>query len=577
MFELLESPELDVALAALRSAEAESAVVAVRQWEAALAVWESTPVEFRTGSQPQALAEIAVALGLSRVGAEQRLRMGEALLSWPVLRPLLLGGRLGVPHALAAVQEAEALGDSALAGRVLQRVLAAEGRLGWTGTASQLRTAVQVSAVLLDPDGAARRRQERQAAESRVRLRARSDGMADLTATGAVEQLSAADRLLDLLAVRTGPDDERTRGQRQVDALVAALVDKAGVAVPVELQLQIPVRLAVAGVVAQDDPARTALPEPLVVVTDLGSELLDRLHDTPVPPSGDGAAPPIGPSVDLAGALADHGSADVVEPLDIEPDGHEPKAFEPQAFEPKAFEPKAFEPQVHLARGRSVDDPDARQPLDAPPAQVHRSRVAPVTTPRAAVASGSASAVAPSTPAAGRRRPLAGVAWIPGSGPVDPARLVELLTDPTGLPVGLSRVQVRRVLVDRTGQAVAVDRSSRPLARLLADPRGLLRALLTDLPDPPPRAGTYRPTAPQERVVRARDRCCTFPGCSQRALRTDLDHRVRFPDGPTSTANLHLLCRHHHRLKHDGWTSVRQVDGSTTWTSPRGQVLRTRP
>ncbi len=500
MFEDLA--ETDEALLALRAAEAGAARAALAQWEAALAVWESTPDGFRAGRRPQALAEIAAALGLSELAAGQRVACGEALLSWPVLRALLLDGRLGVAHVLVAVDEAGALGDEALAGRVLQQVLASEGRLGWDSTPGSLRAALQVTAVALDPQGAARRRQERQAAQSRVRLRARSDGMADLTATGSAEKLIAADRLIDVLAVRTGPDDERTLGQRQVDVLVSALADRARVSVPLELQLQIPVRLAVAGVVAQDDADRTALPEPLVVVTDLGPELLDRLQNGPLPPGETG------------GSTRHPGLA--VERTDVRTDAD-----------------------------AGPGCPDAGAP--------------PVTSARTSP----------------RHRAHGGVPLLHGYGPLDPARLVELLTDPAGLPVGLAGVQVRRVLVDRIGQTVAADARAVPLARLLADPGGLLPALLADLPDPPPRTDTYRPSAAQQRVVRARDRCCTFPGCARRPRRADLDHRVRYPDGPTSTANLHVLCRHHHRLKHDGWQCLRRLDGSTVWTSPRGQVLHT--
>ncbi len=526
----------DEALAALRAAELGAARAAVAQWEAALAVWESTPVDFRVGRRPQALAEIASALRLSELAAAQRVAVGEAMLTWPLLRSLLLDGRLGVPHVLVAVEEAGALGDEALAGRVLQRVLAFEGRLGWDSTPGKLRAALQVTAVAEDPQGAARRRHERQAAESRVRLRARPDGLADLTATGSAEKLLAADRLIDVLAVRTGPDDGRTLGQRQVDAVVAALADRAGVSVPLELQLQIPVRLAVAGVVAQDDPDRTALPEPLVVVTDLGPELLDRLQTGPVAPGDEDSAAP---------------AADVVPHDALDPEFH---GADLDSADLDSAGGRAPRSELEHSSSRGVD-----ADVDVPEVNAHRTSTArPASTGRA-----------------GRHCPHAGVPCISGHGPIDPARLVELLSDPAGLPVGLSRVQVRRVLVDRTGQAVAVDPAARPLARLLADPRGLLPALLADLPDPPPRTDAYRPSAPQQRVARARDRCCTFPGCARRAARTDLDHRVRFPDGPTSTANLHVLCRHHHRLKHDGWQCVRQIDGTTTWTSPRGQVLRT--
>ena len=133
MFEDLA--ETDEALAGLRAAEVAAARAAVAQWDAALWVWESTPDCFRVGRQPQAQAEIAGAVeGLSELAADQRVRMGESLRSWPLLRGLLLDGRLGVAHALGAVDEVAALGDEALAGRVLMRVLAFQGRLGWDST-----------------------------------------------------------------------------------------------------------------------------------------------------------------------------------------------------------------------------------------------------------------------------------------------------------------------------------------------------------------------------------------------------------------------------------------------------------
>ena len=599
MFESLESPVSDVALAALTAAEHQAARAAVAQWDAAVAVWQSTPPDFRTGAQPQAYAEIGVALGLSRHGAAQRLQMGEALLSWPLLRALLVGGRLGVVHAIGAVEEVSALGDEALAGRVLQRVLTADGRLGWQDTAGKLRTALQSAAVALDPDGAARRRAERLAAQSQVRLRPRGDGLADLTATGCAEQLTAADRLLDVLAVPASPTDDRTLGQRQIDALVGALAARAGRAVPVELQLQIPVRLAVAGLVAQHDPARTVLPEPLVVVTDLGPDLLDRLQHSPVPPQPDGGPEPDGPrpdadldrrsgpesaeleedslGVDGAGDVDDldvdgwEFAAEHDELSDADAEAGEPEPGGPEAVEPEPAEPQAVEPEPGRAEAVEPEPVEAAavdlEALDLGTPAPRAQGLQPPTDP------------APGTPPRQgrrrRRRPHDGVPLLLGHGPIDPIRLVELLTDPAGLPVGLAHVQVRRVLIDHTGQAVAADARPVPLHRLLTDPRGLLPALLTRLPEPPPRTDAYQPTAAQARVVRARDRCCTFPGCPRRPRRTDLDHRVRHPDGPTSTANLQVLCRHHHRLKHDGWQCVRHPDGTTTWTSPRGQVRHT--
>ncbi len=77
--------------------------------------------------------------------------------------------------------------------------------------------------------------------------------------------------------------------------------------------------------------------------------------------------------------------------------------------------------------------------------------------------------------------------------------------------------------------------------QIAADPDATWRRLLTD-----PVSGVlldhgvtvYRPPPSLARHVKARDQVCAFPGCRQPAERCDLDHRKRFPDGPTSADNL---------------------------------------
>ncbi|HYN56964.1 MAG TPA: HNH endonuclease signature motif containing protein, partial [Motilibacterales bacterium] len=71
---------------------------------------------------------------------------------------------------------------------------------------------------------------------------------------------------------------------------------------------------------------------------------------------------------------------------------------------------------------------------------------------------------------------------------------------------------------------------------------------------------------------------CRFPGCTVPARECDLDHLIPFPEGPTSAANLHALCRRHHRLKHnDGWTVTALPDSGLRWTSPLGTTRDTWP
>ena len=174
---------------------------------------------------------------------------------------------------------------------------------------------------------------------------------------------------------------------------------------------------------------------------------------------------------------------------------------------------------------------------------------------------------------------------VPGLGRADADLLTDLLhaARTHGLPAGLGPVRLRRVLVDRTGQPLAADGRTRPIpaSGSSQQPGSLLRDLLTSLPPPPPRTHGYRPTAAQQRVLDRRDRTCTFPGCGRPAARSQLDHLDPWrPDGtggPTSTANLHCLCQHHHRLKHDGWHPTRHPDGTTHWTSPRGLEHVRRP
>jgi hypothetical protein len=70
--------------------------------------------------------------------------------------------------------------------------------------------------------------------------------------------------------------------------------------------------------------------------------------------------------------------------------------------------------------------------------------------------------------------------------------------------------------------------------------------------------------------VRARDKHCIFPGCLRAAKNCDIDHRVPYPEGPTSVDNLACLCRHHHRLKHEGGWALDRRGDRYLWTSPGG-------
>lgn len=96
----------------------------------------------------------------------------------------------------------------------------------------------------------------------------------------------------------------------------------------------------------------------------------------------------------------------------------------------------------------------------------------------------------------------------------------------------------------------------------------------------------YQPTPSIRASVIGRDEHCRFPGCDVPAERCDLDHVHRWdheaPHGgasETSTANLHCLCRKHHRMKTTGqWDVSLHPDGTETWTSHGdGHTVTTEP
>jgi hypothetical protein len=100
----------------------------------------------------------------------------------------------------------------------------------------------------------------------------------------------------------------------------------------------------------------------------------------------------------------------------------------------------------------------------------------------------------------------------------------------------------------------------------------------TPLGAPPPTDG-YRPGAELDRFLRARDRRCRFPGCRLPVSKGELDHRVRWPEGPTDVTNLVGFCTGDHRGKHQapGFTHNTKPDGTLVVSTPSGLVATTQP
>jgi Domain of unknown function (DUF222)/HNH endonuclease len=91
-------------------------------------------------------------------------------------------------------------------------------------------------------------------------------------------------------------------------------------------------------------------------------------------------------------------------------------------------------------------------------------------------------------------------------------------------------------------------------------------------------AATETIPAHLRRAVIARDGCCRFPGCDQPAMACQPHHIIpRSQGGPTSLTNLLLLCSFHHLIAVHrwGWGIVLLPDGTVIATSPdRSRTLR---
>ena len=104
---------------------------------------------------------------------------------------------------------------------------------------------------------------------------------------------------------------------------------------------------------------------------------------------------------------------------------------------------------------------------------------------------------------------------------------------------------ISRVLLDPAGQPLDVGRRTRII------PPALRRALTT------------------------RDQGCRFTGCDRPPAWTDAHHVQHWiHGGPTSLSNLVLLCRHHHRLVHEGGWVIVLDHGKPIFLRPDGSILK---
>jgi hypothetical protein len=127
--------------------------------------------------------------------------------------------------------------------------------------------------------------------------------------------------------------------------------------------------------------------------------------------------------------------------------------------------------------------------------------------------------------------------------------------------------------LDHAG-AIGIDTALR-----LACDASLMRVVLS-AESQPLDIGRRSPVVPSgmRRAVIVRDRHCQFPGCDRPASWCDIHHVVHWSrGGPTSMANLLLLCRRHHGLVHEhGGFSLELMDGRPVFRRADGSVLEDR-
>jgi hypothetical protein len=79
------------------------------------------------------------------------------------------------------------------------------------------------------------------------------------------------------------------------------------------------------------------------------------------------------------------------------------------------------------------------------------------------------------------------------------------------------------------------------------------------------------------RALASRDRGCRFPGCTNHRT-VDAHHIEHWANGgSTSLDNLVQLCRHHHRLLHEGGYTVQRSGSAFVFRRPDGRPIRAVP
>ena len=506
--------------------------------------------------------EIACALAWTPGAADRRVQLSLDLLEMPVVLEALQAGRIDLAKAGDILEGSWGLTDTDRLGVATLAVTFAA-----THTRGQLRAWLVRALNRVDPDAAARRRKTAQKTR-RIRLRPEADGMATLTAT-----LTAQEAVACMEAIRARANNiDGGRDANQADILVELLTGiAAGDQIPIVVMITadtvelpgygpVPADLAAellgAGITTPDTPDTTEPDTDPASDEWADSPYQQRLthdrtpHTTPNPdstdPSSDNPDPDQDPARDRAPAEDLTADDDAARGQDLAPDGVAPGPDSEPAPQPDTTGHPDHPDRTEHHTPDTVEPP--APPSDHQPPGDHE----PPGDPGPTIAARTRPPVAdqpPDSPEPGSPRP-GGTAARPNlSSNTSPEPAPHT---PTGVPAGLRPAT-----------------TAKPSSRIVK---------VFNTATPPPAVDRYRPSAQIIRHVRARDRHCRFPGCQQPAINCDIDHTIPYPHGRTDPANLHCLCRRHHRQKtHTGWTVTTLEGDILQWTSPLGRTYLSHP
>lgn len=151
-----------------------------------------------------------------------------------------------------------------------------------------------------------------------------------------------------------------------------------------------------------------------------------------------------------------------------------------------------------------------------------------------------------------------------------------------GAPFALVVTAKAEDIANGTGRAVTGSESEFPIA--VAAKEGLNSSVFFQLMSEKTRTVSVSTekrfaNAKQLAILTARDRGCTFPGCSTPPGWCDVHHIVPWSEGgKTDINNLTLACgSHHHLIDRSDWYAVMLKNGNPAWVPPATLDLARRP